>query len=363
MKVAGHQTQLSSGFLCELSRHSRHLGPGNATSRTGERYVALVPLTFWDMGLYTRAESWRRLRALRAAPPTPTDARRRLFGASLEQAEQQLLAAASVGVQSRPLNLFYGLSQAGRALAASMAPIGDSAQLVGHGIRCPGLAQSGQNPISHFPDLQIRGDGGPATSFRRLSTLLHSAPLDDAVGLGDLWAMLVEPILHEPLDQRERSVHIVSATRHNHDMLRVTVAGLPPGFAPEDFNALLRDFPSLVGMEFTRVSGESVNARGDVTASVELLQRSTNDPSAVGIDYRGTRVILPSLARGMSTMHPLMVWWAVLYALSMLARYQPESWTALTNVDNSPFAVPIGYLLDVAQDAVPDLLWRTLTSA
>jgi hypothetical protein len=31
---------------------------------------------------------------------------------ALEQAEQQFLAAAAIGVQSRPLNLSYGLSQA-----------------------------------------------------------------------------------------------------------------------------------------------------------------------------------------------------------------------------------------------------------
>lgn len=336
--------------------------PIASASRTAGRYVAFVPLTFWDMGLYNRTESWRRLRALRAAPPTPSLARRRLFGASLEQAEQQFLAAASVGVQSRPLNLFYGLSQAGRALASSLAPPDQPAQLLGHGIRCPGLAQIAHDPILNFPDLQIRGDGGAATSFRRLSALLGSGPLDEGVGVGDLWAMLVEPSVHEPLDERERRVHILSATRHNADMLKVTVEGLPAGFGPEDFNALCRDFPSLLGMEFTRNAGESVNTRGDATASVELLLRSNNDPSTVGVDYRGTRVILPALKGGTSTMHPLMVWWALLYALSMLARYQPEAWTALTDVDGSRYAVPIGYLLDVAQDAVPDLLWRTLTA-
>lgn len=332
-----------------------------SASRTSGRYVALVPLTFWDMGLYNKAESWRRLRALRAAPPTPNPARRRLFGASLEQAEQQFMAAASVGVQSRPLNLFYGLSQAGRALASALAPSDESAHLQGHGIRCPGLAQIADDPISNFPDLQARGNGGPATSFRRLSALLGSAPLDEGVGLGDLWSMLVEPSVHEPLDERNRCVHILSATRHNEDMLKVTVEGLPVGFGSENFNALCRDFPSLAGMEFSRNAGESVNARGKATASVELLHRSNNDPSSVGVDYRGTRVILPALEGG-STMHPLMVWWALLYALSMLARYQPEAWTALTNVDSSRHAVPIGYLLEVAQDAVPDLLWRTLTA-
>lgn len=61
-------------------------------------------------------------------------------------------------------------------------------------------------------------------------------------------------------------------------------------------------------------------------------------------------------------MHPLMIWWAILYTLSMLARYHPEAWTAVTDVDTSSHAVPIEYLLDAAQSAVPDLLWRTIAA-
>jgi hypothetical protein len=57
-----------------------------------------------------------------------------------------------------------------------------------------------------------------------------------------------------------------------------------------------------------------------------------------------------------------MVWWAILYTLSMLARYHPEAWTVLTDADTSKFAVPIEYLLEVAQDSVPDVLWRILVA-
>jgi hypothetical protein len=51
------------------------------------------------------------------------DDRRLIFAAALEQAEQQFLAAAAIGVQSRPLNLFYGLSQAGRASQQLWRPL------------------------------------------------------------------------------------------------------------------------------------------------------------------------------------------------------------------------------------------------
>ena len=87
-------------------------------------YGAVVPQTFWDLSLYTRSESWRRVRSLRAQPPIGVlDDRRLIFAAALEQAEQQFLAAAAIGVQSRPLNLFYGLSQAGRASQQLWRPL------------------------------------------------------------------------------------------------------------------------------------------------------------------------------------------------------------------------------------------------
>src|SRR5206468_1787842 len=68
-------------------------------------------------------ESWRMIRAFRARPPdrlkrTLSGRRGSVFHAGLEQAQQQFAAAAAVGYESRPLNLFYGLAQAGRALAA-----------------------------------------------------------------------------------------------------------------------------------------------------------------------------------------------------------------------------------------------------
>jgi hypothetical protein len=36
-----------------------------------------------------------------------------------------------------------------------------------------------------------------------------------------------------------------------------------------------------------------------------------------------------------------MAWWAVLFTLSMLARYQPAEWATHVDVDTSSHAVPI----------------------
>jgi hypothetical protein len=58
--------------------------------------------------------------------------------------------------------------------------------------------------------------------------------------------------------------------------------------------------------------------------------------------------------------HPLMIWWVVLYTLSMLARYQPDEWAAHIDVNRSPFAVPLERLLRTAIDIVPMIVAETI---
>ncbi|MFL0421804.1 YaaC family protein, partial [Micrococcus luteus] len=72
------------------------------------------------------------LRALRANRPplAKRGARGQLFSAGLEQAEQFWMAANSVGPETRPLLLFYGLGQAGQALCAAAA----TKPSAGHGL-------------------------------------------------------------------------------------------------------------------------------------------------------------------------------------------------------------------------------------
>ncbi len=59
-------------------------------------------------------------------------------------------------------------------------------------------------------------------------------------------------------------------------------------------------------------------------------------------------------------LNPLMTWWALLYALSMIARYEPDAWVALLNVDESSLAVPLEGLLEDALVTVPHLVLDAL---
>jgi len=156
----------------------------------------MVP-TYFDIGLRGSAESWRALRRRRAAQPVPAgdtdpdgdDVRAETFRSSLEQAEQQFAAAAVVGYDSRALNLFYGLSQAERAIAA-VAP-GGQWELRGHGIKAPDLN------VAEVLGLRLEPwrEGGSG-NFVRVSELLSSDALV-AFTLGEVWPLLVETVLHE----------------------------------------------------------------------------------------------------------------------------------------------------------------------
>jgi hypothetical protein len=57
---------------------------------------------------------------------------------------------------------------------------------------------------------------------------------------------------------------------------------------------------------------------------------------------------------------PLMTWWALLYGLSMLARYHPAPWTEALRADKSRDAVPLEIAMDEALEAVPHLVLEAL---
>lgn len=78
--------------------------------------------------------------------------------------------------------------------------------------------------------------------------------------------------------------------------------------------------------------------------------------------YRGGRYAFPAMGNDSRALHPLMAWWAVLFALSMLARYQPDQWTKMINVDQHPQATSLEYVLDLAIRAVPDLVDETIVA-
>jgi hypothetical protein len=81
---------------------------------------------------------------------------------------------------------------------------------------------------------------------------------------------------------------------------------------------------------------------------------------AITRPYDGGWWLFPAAGAAGRSLHPLMAWWAVLYTLSMLARYQPAEWAAHIDIDASCPAVAIESPLKGAMSVVPALIGDTI---
>jgi YaaC-like Protein len=334
--------------------------------------------------------AWEQLRGTRWNPPPVASAcpeRRKTYVFALEQAEQMFRAAAGAGVATRPLLAFYGLSQAGRAVAAAAtAATGDEWALEGHGIRCPGGTLRGPLP---FIEVQAGGDKDRG-SFARLSRLLGSSlwPKQDQVTLSALWDMIPEN-RHSPLhDTGEERRTPLGIDHQYYDgghraMAWFPVFCFPPRMAAEAdgdtaLKAYLAAFPDLPSPHSYQRHSHEQDSGPAFVAHVDgwtELSMCWEVPGAAGDGEKrafaeamsrpcnGQRWLFPAAGTSRKSMHPLMAWWAVLYTLSMLARYQPAEWAAHIDIDASPHAAAIESLLKKALVIVPLLIAEAIGQA
>lgn len=323
--------------------------------------------TNWDMERRGAEESWRRLRLFRSDFLRVSGAGdiHSLFASALHQAEQQFRAARTVGYESRPLNLFYGLSQAGRAVAAVASLRGTTpAELNGHGIKCSNLGDFRIGRVPQLATLKVRSDDSTRASFPVLSNILQSQELRTPTALARLWEMLVEPQLHEPLTAPQTPVLFVEQGAllgpEGSGTAFLQLSGIPTSIDfgdPAKFTQFTASYPALAGANFDRVTGQSPGRDSrPATQSIQVSRTVLAPMDRPTGTYRGSLVVLPVPSEGSRPMHPLMIWWAILFGLSMLARYEPTSWTKLIDVNTSSSAVPIEFLLDVALESIVDIL-------
>ena len=127
-----------------------------------------------------------------------------------------------------------------------------------------------------------------------------------------------------------------------------------------DIRTLGATYPALNGATVTGEGGSGTTAAG-----VEVVHYYMQFGPGVRplTRYRGDEIILPAAPGENREFHPVMVWWAILFTMSMLTRYRPKIWTDIVNVDTSAYAVPTEFVLDAALDSVPDLLAYALDDA
>jgi YaaC-like protein len=80
--------------------------------------------------------------------------------------------------------------------------------------------------------------------------------------------------------------------------------------------------------------------------------------------FQGERYLRPPVGENPAPApSPLMTWWLLLYAFSMIARYQPRKWAETLDLDRSPNAAVIQHALEVAMDVLPHLILEALDQA
>jgi len=318
------------------------------------------------------AQVLSQIRATRAQPPgrAATDpTARRTYGAALEQFDQLFTAATVSRAEAQPLLLFYALTQAGKAIAA--AHLADGVHVRGHGLTETSVAE----PISRS---QVEPQSKPGL-FGAMARLNDSGGLSGVVELGAVWAALPidlpEVILRDWLPSMRVWLPVLYSDDpldrflgHDHRQYGVIV---PPFEVKEgqEIADILSSYPgaSLARPHMTQglwAEQHTPFGRGYgfvwelKDAQTAVLQLHTLLPR-----YGSQREhwLIPAVGEGKDLLPPFLLWWILLFDLSLLARYQPAEWVAAVDPDDSELGVPLEELLSEALRTLPGLILAELT--
>lgn len=327
-----------------------------------------------------------RVKATRANPPglAQRPERHGTYAAALAQFEELLASARSAGAASRPLPLFYALSQAGRAISAAVVAEGLPWKLRGHGLSAPDLDHRLTEIVVRLPNQQ--SNGKPTTtidSFGGVAGLFDGEPIKKPVKVGEVWASVpeVQHLLSQEFDSyHERPAWLIpddpggfATPAFPWGRVDATVVGL--GVAGEDVAELLNARYLPPGAPEARLF--LPQGVGPISAWSEKGSGFRVSFTADAPNYEGHLRTIARIHRAAVRFEPLTLmpkvgdahvtrlgrWWLLLYALSMVARYEPARWTATLNFSESALAAPTEEVLHVALDVVPDLVWEALSWA
>lgn len=305
---------------------------------------------------------WTYIRLSRSDPPGKagdSDARRLTYSAALQQSEELLAAARTSGVASRPLPLFYALSQAGRAIAAALAE--DDWQLYGHGLKLSIESDAMSSAIKPTE----------SGSFPRIAKLLGCS-LTGAATLEEVWAAIPALADTPGPTTRPRSLYVEAIDEEYPWSATAGVVQAAVVF-PVDVESenrhdeLLANYPAARDASATMQVVSTGQGYGRVVRWA--LQAATAQDRLTSLDRlvtfdNGTKArwLVPGVGESKDRLDPLLHWWLLLYGFSMLARYEPGPWRQLLEVDSSPWAVAVESALEIAMDVVPDLVLDALSA-
>lgn len=292
-----------------------------------------------------RLEPVAAVRALRADPPGRAGNGRRgkTFGASLEQFEQLLGAARNAPPASAPILLFYALTQAGRAILAAHAP--QAWEVHGHGLS----VRTERNRIGDTA-ITPAGDG----LFQAVGAATDSGTLAGRTTLAQIWGSI--PRLHREAGLGLEAAPIFMVGQEPAGGLRRVIRDEHGTLLreAEPFTARANGYPAIATAELT------LNQQGEfVVVALDFPEPAAAEAFDASLWTYLEQFYLRIAPTG-DELSGLMTWWALLQALSQLARYEPAGWTAALMPDKSALAVPIEQTLQHAMNLLPLLVLEAL---
>lgn len=264
--------------------------------------------------------------------------------------------------------LFYALSQAGRAIASAHHEAGG--RVAGHGLAEACLTE----PV---PRSMIRREGRRPGLFGAMADL-NQAELSSEVELGALWAALPRDSVPSELRNWPPAMRVWLPGLYSSDPLERKMAHLRhfaiivPPFElenPDELLGLLENYPAATNARPNIVQGlwpiESTPFgygyrfywNWDVEPSAGMSRLVAQLPQH---RFRQEHWLIPAVGAKRQKLPPFLLWWVLLFGLSLLARYKPAEWVAALDPDTSTLAVPLENLLDDALESLPHLILEEL---
>lgn len=322
-----------------------------------------------------QAVDWSDLRALRGDPPglAGTDPERRaVFAAALEQAEQFLRAASGRAYATKPVLLFYALSQSGRAICAARA--GEPWRIHGHGAKAPTA-----DPIARTTVDPKKG------ALTAVAEATGSELWEGPVTLGELWASLPE-LYWRPLDtdaavcqplERDADAYTDDGA-HQREALQGPLTlfssrlGLRIDVRANEDDAQRGARVQELLSHYPRAQRATIGGSRSLSDTEQILwltwpddrnvERVFLDPEIYTESWGNLLYLRPGLGANAAVPSPLVTWWGVLLALSQLARYEPVAWREALDVDRSPTGHALETALDLAEARLPALVLDAITT-
>lgn len=283
--------------------------------------------------------------------------RRKLFSAALEQSEQFLRGAKSADLPVRPVLAFYSLSQGFRAISALHS--GRDWRVGGHG-----LTENLDSRPRRIGHLEITRKTGGSDTLNRVASLMGESLEDryESTSLRQVWASTPElrflPLAPEDADTHP-ALDVELRSRKGQNDVSVRVFGLPQTAGkdvPHLIQWLEKNYPGSETLSSSGAAAEQSTSepwtwivRG-ITASVDPTPRPFHSY------WTGECWLMPSIGAAPKGTNPALLWYMVLHALSMRARYSPETWLKDIDVDESTDGVRLADCLDISLRVVPVLL-------